>query len=639
MHSKRPEYGQRQTHGDRDRRWRDEYDKRQEERYEYHRNGQWDSYHHHGRSGSGRTERSSISTDYSDSPQKRYSKDSLVRDRDADRRSPVRGRLSSPDRRIAEKKRRRFTDDSRDAYSYGFEPDGKKYRQSPDHFPRDYKHPLPQEVRRSMQDSRIHHRHEEFTSRYHQPYDSSQRQLSTHNKAREDQGRNHSCSPERNLPQDDSKKRDVKSRERKNSSPAYGTDRARNYLDASKRQSLEDVTKPSHDIPEKKFSNGFQRFLDVLNKGVDVEVLNQIVIQTPGKDCGHPPSAASSHNAADHPCVPGEQVGQQNVSKWNEENFGDECHRQPFPQSFSPKRSSPYDDRSVQRSDVGQGCTRSKLPPVAEKKRLTPDDEHKHQQIQEVLQAIGVDLGSEELGQMSHRIKERLYGKKESHWSYQSVGSRERVTRSVCSPRRRSRSRSSSSSASSSSRSKHSYSDYSVHRDSYNAQSNFKEDQAWVPSATSNSRASLDHQKCEIQATVSPNATCTTLRPTMLTTPAYGPVNTSPMVYPPLFPNISNVGPRLLYPPLQSLPPHTPLLPFPCRPPFMTYSCPSPLNVLPSVLAQTRHLLPPPMSNIQPSFLNLPNAPVALPKIDTPTKSKMLPRPRCLLVIDTKQPS
>ncbi|XP_051939829.1 uncharacterized protein LOC127612992 isoform X3 [Hippocampus zosterae] len=240
MHSKGPEYGQRPPHGDRDRRWRDEYDKRQEEKYEYHGNGQWDSYHQHGRSGPGRTERSSISTDYSYSPQKLYSKDSLVRDRDRDRdadsRSPVRGRLSSQDWKVAEKKRQRFTDDSRDAYSYIFEPDCKKYRQSPDHFPRDYKHPLPQEVRRSMQDYRIQHRHEEFTSRYHQPYDFGHRQLSTYNKAREDQGRNQSYSPERNLPQDDSKKRDVKSRERKNSSPAYGTDRARNYLDASKRQ-------------------------------------------------------------------------------------------------------------------------------------------------------------------------------------------------------------------------------------------------------------------------------------------------------------------------------------------------------------------------------------------------------------------
>ncbi|XP_051939828.1 uncharacterized protein LOC127612992 isoform X2 [Hippocampus zosterae] len=309
MHSKGPEYGQRPPHGDRDRRWRDEYDKRQEEKYEYHGNGQWDSYHQHGRSGPGRTERSSISTDYSYSPQKLYSKDSLVRDRDRDRdadsRSPVRGRLSSQDWKVAEKKRQRFTDDSRDAYSYIFEPDCKKYRQSPDHFPRDYKHPLPQEVRRSMQDYRIQHRHEEFTSRYHQPYDFGHRQLSTYNKAREDQGRNQSYSPERNLPQDDSKKRDVKSRERKNSSPAYGTDRARNYLDASKRQSLEDVTKPSHDAPEKKISNGFQLFLDVLNKGVDVDVLNQIVS---GKGCGQPPSAASSHNTSDHPCVPGEQI-------------------------------------------------------------------------------------------------------------------------------------------------------------------------------------------------------------------------------------------------------------------------------------------------------------------------------------------
>ncbi|XP_061534424.1 uncharacterized protein LOC133403528 [Phycodurus eques] len=640
MHSEWPEYGQRRHHGDRDRRWRDDYNDKWENRHEYHRDVQWDSYPKHGGSGPGRTERNSRSTDYSDSPQKLYSKDSLDRDRDGDRRSPVRRHLSSPDRRVVEKKRRRFTDDSRDDYSYRCEPDGKKYRQPLDSYSKDFKHTLPEEVdfkyRSSMQDSRSRHRHEEFTSRYHKPYDSSHRQLSTYNKDRDDHERNHSFLLKK-LPEDDTTKRYVKSREQKNSSPTDRVDhrqnQARNYLDGS-RLCFEHVTKSSQDVPEKKAANGFQRFLEVLNKGVDVDILNQIVIQTGPEDGGQPQSAASFRNVLDHPCFPEKQVRHLNVNTWNEENFGEECHRLPFQRqrlgSYGPKRSSPYDDMSVQRSEGGQGCTGSMLLPAVEKKTLTPEDEHKHQQMQEVLQAIGVDLGFEEVGQMSHRINERLYGKKESDWSYQSTGSRERITRAAYSPRRSSRS---SSSSSSSHRSKPSYNDYSVHTDSYNAQSDLKVDQVQVPYTINNSSSLPDNQKCEIHENIPPNATIKTFIPNMLTTPPYRPVN-----YPPLLPNVSNVRPRLLIPPLPSLLRQSPMFPLPGRPPLLPYPCPSPLNILPSVLAQTRHLLPTPMNNIQPPFINLPNVPNPLHSVDTSPKSKVVSRPRCLLVIDTKKP-
>ncbi|XP_061130287.1 uncharacterized protein LOC133151352 isoform X3 [Syngnathus typhle] len=644
MHSKQPKYGQRQLHCDRDRKWRDDYNDRQEDRHEYCRDVQWDSYHSHFQTGPGRTERSNRSTDYRDPPQKLYSKDSPVRDGDTG--SPARGRLSSPDRRVAEKKRRWFTGDSRDDSSYRCEPDGKKYRRLPDSFSKDFKHQLTQEVdfkyRPSMQDSQSRHRREVSTSRYHQAYNSSHRQPSTYNKERDDHERNHSYSLERKLSREDSKKRHIRSRERKNSSPTDPIDHRQNQardLDESKRQSFEHVTKPSQDVPEKKNSNGFQRFLDVLNKGVDVDMLNQIVIQNPADDCGKSPPAALSHNVVDHSYIPGEQVGQQNVNKCNEENFGEERHRLHFPQhcleSISPIRRSPYDATSVQRSDETQGCMGSGIPPVVEKKSLAPEDEHKHQQIQEVLQAIGVDLGPEELGQMSHRINERLYGKRGSDCSYQSTERRERITRSAHSSRRRSRS--SSSSSSSASRSKPSCNDSSVCRDSYGAQSNFKVEQVRVPN---NSRSLLDHQKCETQATAFPN-TPTTLRPTMLTMPAYGSVNRPPMVYPPQVPNISNLGPKFVFPPPPACLPHQPsMLPLPSCPPFMPYPYPYPrpfsLNMLPSVLAQTRHLLPPPVNNMPPPFINPSNVQIPLPSIVDTIKCRTLSRPRCLLLIDTK---
>ncbi|KAM9769976.1 uncharacterized protein ACNS7B_007089 [Menidia menidia] len=94
-------------------------------------------------------------------------------------------------------------------------------------------------------------------------------------------------------------------------------------------------------------SKGFQRFLDVLNKGVNVDVLTQIVTQAA------PP--LSDHQAP--------------------------------PPAAAPDRPRP--------------------PALA---ALSPEEQQKQRQMQGVLRAIGVDLGVEELGQMSHRIRQRLYG-------------------------------------------------------------------------------------------------------------------------------------------------------------------------------------------------------------------------------------
>ncbi|XP_061686606.1 uncharacterized protein LOC133506457 isoform X5 [Syngnathoides biaculeatus] len=627
MHSEWPERGQKRHHGDRDRRWRDDYNDRWGNTDDHHRDVQWVSYNQHDDFGPGRAERNNRGTDYSDSPQKLYSKDSLDRDRDGERRSPVRRRLSSLDSN--DKKRQRFTDDSCNDYYYRYELHGKKYWQSQDSYSKDFRHALPQEVDfncRSMEDSRSRQKHEE----YHKSNESSHRQLSTYNK--DDHERNHSFSLKK-LPQDDATKRYVKSRERKNSSPTDYVDhcqnRAKNYLDGSQRLSFEHVSEPNQEVPQKKAANGFQRFLDVLNKGVDVDILNQIVIQT-SPDSAQ--SEASFRNVLDRASFPKRQVGQLNVSEWNEENFGEDCNRLPFQQqclgSFDPKRTAQYDDMSLQRSDGGEGCMGSMLLPLVEKKTLTPEDEHKHHQMQEVLQAIGVDLGFEEVGQMSHRINERLYGKKEHDWSHQSTGSGERITRAAYSPGRCSRS-----SSSSSHRSKPVYNDSSVLRNSYNAQSDLKVDQVQVPYTLNNSSSLPGNQKCEIHETIPPNTTITTLIPSMLTTPG----NYPPVLYPPLFPNVSNIRPRLLIPPLPSLFRQSPMFSLPGQPPLPPFPCPSPFNILPSVLAQTSHLLPQSMNNITTPLLNLPNVPTPLHSVDYSAKSKMISRPRCLRAIDTKK--
>eukprot|EP00064_Thunnus_orientalis_P003750 superscaffoldBa00000319_g3761 len=194
-----------------------------------------------------------------------------------------------------------------------------------------------------------------------------------------------------------------------------------------------DVTYQSPAVPEeKKSTNGFQRFLDVLNKGVNVDVLTKIVTRAPTGVEDRPCSPASLLSAVDRPqspsCSGGQQGGQQYTQNWSESK---ESHRLASPQqrqrSFSPKGGSLSDEKPRQRSDGGQSYfssnSRSRSPSVVEKITLTPEDEHKHRQMQDVLQAIGMDLGFEELGQMSHRIQERLYGKKDSDLGRHRKGS------------------------------------------------------------------------------------------------------------------------------------------------------------------------------------------------------------------------
>lgn len=172
MYSNRSEHSHRRQYGDRGSRQRDDYDDRWEERRETYRDLPQDPYHKYGADGHSNTERTNRSREYSDSPKRLYSKDSVSKD--WSRKSPVRRRMSSPDWGAAEKKRRRYTEDNEDDYRYRREPEDKTFRQSPDsfsrlHLPKDFKHTLPQEedfkYRKTSQDSRHRHRHEEFTYR------------------------------------------------------------------------------------------------------------------------------------------------------------------------------------------------------------------------------------------------------------------------------------------------------------------------------------------------------------------------------------------------------------------------------------------------------------------------------------------
>ncbi|XP_061833114.1 uncharacterized protein [Nerophis lumbriciformis] len=638
MHSERPDYGgQRRHHGDRESRRRDDYNDRRQDRGDT----QCYSYHPYGGAGTSRAERSGQSTNYGDSPPMLYTKASLDRERDRHRarRSPNWRCLSSPDLSVAEKKRQRFPDDSLDDTRYRLESDEKKYRQSPgdpSHDFRNFKHQLPQEedlkYRKGTHVIRNRHSLEELPSWHQQLNDSTRRRKDRHS-----QGMNHIYSPDiKQCAYDDSSKRNARSRERKSSSPKDRLhNQARKLSDGLTKKYFEHPTQPGDDVPkEEKLTDGFQRFLDVLNKGVDVDMLNKIVIQDPAGGPAKSQSPASFQTVVEHQCFQDREQGAKlNIKNWMEDQTREKCYRPPSLQrrlrSCSPEKSSLSHDASGRNG--GQDHYSRRSPPVVERESLTCVTEHK--QMQGVLQAIGIDLGFEELGQMSHRIQERLYGKKDSDWSYESKGSRQRVSRPAYSPRRHSRS-SSSSSASSRGGFIPSKKNHFFHRDSYHTQSYSKVNEAQIPiSICSVPRSKLpDDPKCEIKVSNFLNIPIPgSTKASTLPTPAYPP----PMVFPPLPPNFPNIGPGLLMPPQPFLPFPPPQLPFHSPPPFPPFLCPPPFNTLPSVLGQTRPFFPTPVNNIQLPQLNPPHVPF-LP-VTPQLKSKTLSRPRCLHVIETKK--
>ncbi|XP_026159103.1 cyclin-dependent kinase 12-like isoform X2 [Mastacembelus armatus] len=635
MYSHRSEYSDRRQYGGRSSRSWDDYDDRCEERRESHRDVLRDSYHKHGGDGcSSSRERTSRGREYSDSPNRAYNKDSLSRE--WRRKSPVRRRMSSPDWGVSEQKRRRLTEDDDDGYRYRYTHEDNTFKQSPDifshlHVPKDFKHTLPQDedfkYQKTPKDSKHRRWHEEFMCRQkhddfsllsncYQDSDSHERSL---DHTQETQLQDHPT--------------ESYSRHRgRSDSPSTHHEDQQFPLNGSSEQCIESgVISQTNAVPGQKLTKGFQRFLDVLNKGVNVATLTKIVTQTStevSRPCS-PVSAAYMWS----PSSPGRQHQESNKNNccWSE---SEGSQRLASPQqnhrSFSPKGHTLPDENLMQRSEGEQSFlslhSRSRSPSLVDKITLTPEDDHKHRQIQGVLQAIGMDLGFEELGQMSHRIQERLYGKKDSDWGGRYKGSKEKDTRRAFSPRHQSRS--------SSSRSNFSpvAPDFEMKKDLYGAQRNEAEVSVAVEYGHNSSSSSLQdseksgtnsHKSTAALQTFSQNPTYSLSEPTLTPVmPTYSPLLTYPVVPPA---------------PPSTLPQVIPGFFLPRLPPFFTCPPIPPLNILPGVLAQTGRLLPQHISNPQPPFFNLPDINTIQP-LNTTQKSKTLSRPRCLQVIETKLP-
>lgn len=388
-------------------------------------------------------------------------------------------------------------------------------------------------------------------------------------------------------------------------------------------QSFESKFTQGAAVPDQRPTKGFQRFLDVLNKGVNVDVLTKIVGHTSTEAQNRQSSPSSFVNSDDCPRSPSAAERQRgshsNNRYWNEsEASSGPVSSRSHHKSFSPRSGPLSDKKCLQRGD-GEQSSRSKSPSGMEKMTLTPEDEHKHKQMRDVLQAIGLDLGFEELGQMSHRIQERLYGKKDSDCGQKA--SKEGGTMQASTLKHHSRSSSSRSSFSPVPRDCYSYSAQSDETDLHRPQVHKS-----VEYSQKTSSSSLqDSKECESNSQDSTAA----LQPFSFNS-TYG------VSQPPSAPVMPVYSPQL--PCATQPPPFPPVMPYVgpsyFLPPFLPQPHNQPLNIFPP---QTSHLFPPQMSHRRPPLLPLPDLSPVQP-INTTQTTKNVSRTRYLQVIDTKQP-
>lgn len=285
----------------------------------------------------------------------------------------------------------------------------------------------------------------------------------------------------------------------------------------------------------------------------------------------------------------------------------------PQQRSLSPERSSDA-EKCLPRTD---GRDASK-PPVAERV-LTPEEEQKRRQMQGVLQAIGLDLGFEELGQMSSRIQERLYGKKDEDGG--QGASQERSSRQAFASKRRSRSWSSSRS---------SFSPLTRSPDTKKDSLSSQRDEAHQPPPKQNadygeyryedSRSNCHGRPASLHLSFLNSSYAATQPPPALPIPTYPPKNWSEFLYPPpspaLPPSLAPVRPGFFLPPFSGVPAGLPVAP-------------------PSIYPPAHH----PAGHFFPPLVNSPRfPPSAVNTVQTlnhfpNTKAKPQARPRCLQVI------
>lgn len=138
---------------------------------------------------------------------------------------------------------------------------------------------------------------------------------------------------------------------------------------------------------------GFQRFLTVLNKGVDMDLLTKIV--NDGCEVVEPVETVLNHKppaAVAGPCI--------------------------APSNGSKQSNRTDESRTASGSHSLGSSSRSRSPPAMRKKQEEEENAkatEQHKQLQNILKTLGLNLEVGEMSRLANRTQERLYGTKHNN--------------------------------------------------------------------------------------------------------------------------------------------------------------------------------------------------------------------------------
>lgn len=177
----------------------------------------------------------------------------------------------------------------------------------------------------------------------------------------------------------------------------------------------------SSEIQEENVSNkGFERFLSLLNKGVDMDLLSRVVSDN-SEDLHLGEQLFTSQHSdvgddSDRPLC--RESLQCNSEHQLPKNGGERTALSTSEEHPRERPSLPDDDKnSKDKQDRFLGCTgASQSPPTVEEtknqgKEIVQVDE-RCEQLQNILNTLGLSLEIEDLSKLTDRTQERLYGKK-----------------------------------------------------------------------------------------------------------------------------------------------------------------------------------------------------------------------------------
>ncbi|XP_029364702.1 uncharacterized protein LOC115047722 [Echeneis naucrates] len=173
---------------------------------------------------------------------------------------------------------------------------------------------------------------------------------------------------------------------------------------------------PSLDTKENSDYIGFQRFLSVLNKGVDIDLLSRIV-NNDSEDLSLGEELINIHpTSAEH--KPESSNSGASVLGRGQAKGGEAKNDRPSGESSENDRLSLSGDEE-KTNDRGESSFRPSYQsnsPLAVKKKKEEKEktkvEEQREQLKNILQTLGLSLEVEEMSKLTDRTQERLYGKK-----------------------------------------------------------------------------------------------------------------------------------------------------------------------------------------------------------------------------------